>query len=170
MRFWASSASLTILDTSQYTFPGTVRLHVFHACSRAFKGLWTASNFSTLSCERRRDFFPNPLRSRFIASTGLSCRSCTCNRKRGPYNDYGEWSDPSVHIVGRSEDEVVHFDAAVVDGLSQPWAMSSPARFRLGPDGARSTGTVSRTSSTAWLLGTIDLTGGQVSSSKSEAE
>ena len=38
------------------------------------------------------------------------------------YNDWGEWSDTSFHIVGRTRDEKLHFGVALFNGLPQPWA------------------------------------------------
>ena len=37
------------------------------------------------------------------------------------YNDWGEWSDTSHHIVGRTEDEALNFGVALFNGLPQPW-------------------------------------------------
>ena len=38
------------------------------------------------------------------------------------YNDWGEWSDNSLHLVGIDQDEQVHFGVALFNGLPQPWA------------------------------------------------
>lgn len=38
------------------------------------------------------------------------------------YNDWGEWSDTTHHLVGRSEDEALNFGVALFNGLPQPWA------------------------------------------------
>ena len=38
------------------------------------------------------------------------------------YNDWGEWTDTSFHLVGRTEDEALNFGVALFNGLPQPWA------------------------------------------------
>ena len=37
------------------------------------------------------------------------------------YNDWGEWSDTSFHLVGRSDDESLNFGVALFNGSPQPW-------------------------------------------------
>ena len=37
------------------------------------------------------------------------------------YNDWDEWSDTTLHLVGRSEDDYVNFGVALFNGLPQPW-------------------------------------------------
>ena len=38
------------------------------------------------------------------------------------YNDWGEWSDTSFHMIGRSDDGAMQFGVALFNGLPQPWA------------------------------------------------
>ena len=38
------------------------------------------------------------------------------------YNDWGEWSDTSHHLVGRTDDGALNFGVALFNGLPQPWA------------------------------------------------
>ena len=38
------------------------------------------------------------------------------------YNDWGEWSDLSHHLMGQSPDEAMSFGVALFNGLPQPWA------------------------------------------------
>ena len=38
------------------------------------------------------------------------------------YNDWGEWSDTSHHLVGRTADGDLNFGVALFNGLPQPWA------------------------------------------------
>ena len=40
----------------------------------------------------------------------------------GLYNDWGEWSDTSFHVMGQSEDGTLRFGVALFNGLPQPWA------------------------------------------------
>ena len=37
------------------------------------------------------------------------------------YNDWGEWSDASHHLMGQSEDGALNFGVALFNGLPQPW-------------------------------------------------
>ena len=37
------------------------------------------------------------------------------------YNDWGEWSDTSFHLVGRTDDGMLNFGVALFNGLPQPW-------------------------------------------------
>ena len=37
------------------------------------------------------------------------------------YNDWGEWSDTSFHLVGRTDDGFLNFGVALFNGLPQPW-------------------------------------------------
>ena len=37
------------------------------------------------------------------------------------YNDWGEWSDTTFHLVGRTEDGILDFGVALFNGLPQPW-------------------------------------------------
>ena len=64
------------------------------------------------------------------------------SQRTGTYNDFGEWSDTTLHIVGRSEDEAVHFGVALFNGLPQPWARGKLPDSALA-DNANLTGTVS---------------------------
>ena len=38
------------------------------------------------------------------------------------YNDWGEWTDTSFHLMGESEDGALRFGVALFNGLPQPWA------------------------------------------------
>lgn len=44
------------------------------------------------------------------------------SKRTEAYNDWGEWSDTSHHIVGRTEDGSLNFGVALFNGLPQPWA------------------------------------------------
>ena len=44
------------------------------------------------------------------------------NQETDTYNDWGEWSDLSHHLMGQSEDEDTQFGVALFNGLPQPWA------------------------------------------------
>ena len=58
------------------------------------------------------------------------------------YNDWNEWSDTSLHLVGRSEDDTVHFGVVLFNGLPQPWTRGKFPDSDLA-DNRRLTGRVS---------------------------
>ena len=43
------------------------------------------------------------------------------NQRTDLYNDWGEWSDTSHHIMGASEDDALRFGVSLFNGLPQPW-------------------------------------------------
>jgi len=43
------------------------------------------------------------------------------SEESGIYNDWGEWSDTSHHLAGRTEDGALNFGVALFNGLPQPW-------------------------------------------------
>lgn len=43
------------------------------------------------------------------------------NQRTDLYNDWGEWSDTTFHLAGRSEDGSLNFGVALFNGLPQPW-------------------------------------------------
>lgn len=87
------------------------------------------------------DFFPNPgfvihrIDREILQIMYMSQRTKI-------YNDWDEWSDTSLHIVGRSEDDIVHFGVALFNGLPQPWARGGFPDLALA-DNWRLTGRVS---------------------------
>ena len=42
-------------------------------------------------------------------------------QRTGTYNDWGEWSDTTFHLTGRTDDEALNFGVALFNGLPQPW-------------------------------------------------
>lgn len=67
------------------------------------------------------DFFPNPgFTIHRIDREVLQIIYMSQHSDR--YNDYGEWTDTSLHLVGESEDGNVNFGVALFNGLPQPWA------------------------------------------------
>ena len=46
------------------------------------------------------------------------------------YNDWGEWSDLSHHLMGRTADDALNFGVALFNGLPQPWVRGSGASHR----------------------------------------
>ena len=56
------------------------------------------------------------------------------------YNDWGEWSDLSHHLMGQTADEDMRFGVALFNGLPQPWASGTEPSTDLA-DNALLTGT-----------------------------
>lgn len=44
------------------------------------------------------------------------------SQRTARYNDWGEWTDTTLHLMGQSQDETVRFGVALFNGLPQPWA------------------------------------------------
>ena len=107
-------------DTSEYMFPRTVIVHeLLHALG--IQGHVDSIEFPDSVMGTSGDFFPNPgftihrIDREVLQIMYMSQRTRT-------YNDWDEWSDTSLHLVGRSEDDFVHFGVALFNGLPQPWA------------------------------------------------
>ena len=47
------------------------------------------------------------------------------------YNDWGEWSDTSFHLVGRTDDGILNFGVALFNGLPQPWVRGTLPNMHL---------------------------------------
>ena len=107
-------------DTSQYTLPRMVIVHEFlHALG--IQGHVDSIEFPDSIMGTAGDFFPNPGFTIHRIDREV-LQIMYMQQRTDRYNDYGEWSDTTLHIVGRSEDEVVHFGVALFNGLPQPWA------------------------------------------------
>lgn len=66
------------------------------------------------------DFYPNPgFTLHRIDREALQIMYMS--QRTDDYNDWGEWTDTTLHLVGRSENEHVHFGVALFNGLPQPW-------------------------------------------------
>ena len=74
------------------------------------------------------------------------------SQRTDTYNDYAEWTDTTLHIVGRSEDDFVHFGVALFNGLPQPW---SKGRF---PDSDLADNTI-LTGSVSWFGSLLGFSG-----------
>ena len=140
---YTQSAILVIpddFDTSQYTLPRTVIIHEFlHALG--IQGHMDSIEFPDSIMGTSGDFFPNPGFTIHRIDREV-LQIMYMQQKTDRYNDFGEWSDTTLHIVGRSEDDAVHFGVALFNGLPQPWARGRLPDFALA-DNANLTGTVS---------------------------
>ena len=56
------------------------------------------------------------------------------------YNDWGEWSDLSHHLMGQTADDALSFGVALFNGLPQPWARGAEPLTDLA-DNSRLSGT-----------------------------
>ena len=74
------------------------------------------------------------------------------------YNDWGEWSDLSHHLMGQSEDEEMQFGVALFNGLPQPWARGMEPRVGLA-DNRRLRGTATWEGNFLGYSGPSPLTG-----------
>ena len=127
-------------DASELAFSRTVVVHeLLHALG--IRGHVDSIEFPDSVMGTSGDFFPNlgftihRIDREVLQIMYMSQRTRT-------YNDWGEWSDTSLHIVGRSEDEAVHFGVALFNGLPQPWARGKLPDSALA-DNTNLTGSVS---------------------------
>lgn len=67
------------------------------------------------------DFFPNP---GFVLHRidREALQVMYMSQRTDNYNDLGEWTDTTLHLVGESDDGNVNFGVALFNGLPQPWA------------------------------------------------
>ena len=101
-------------------FPRTVIIHeLLHALG--IKGHVDSIEFPDSIMGTSGDFFPNPGFTIHRIDREV-LQIMYMQKLTDRYNDYGEWSDTTLHIVGRSEDDFVHFGVALFNGLPQPWA------------------------------------------------
>ncbi len=107
-------------DVLEYSFSRTVVVHeLLHALG--IQGHVDSIEFPDSVMGTSGDFFPSPgftiqrIDREILQIMYMSQRTDI-------YNDWDEWSDTSLHLVGRSEDDFVHFGVALSNGLPQPWA------------------------------------------------
>jgi len=87
------------------------------------------------------DFFPNPGFTMHRVDREI-LQIMYMSKITELYNDWSEWSDTSLHIVGRANDDSFNFGTAWFNGLPQPWARGV-APLRSLSDNPRLFGTVS---------------------------
>ena len=90
-------------------------------CTRsASQGTSTASSSPTASWGRMASTF----RTSVTSSAGIDrevLQIMYMHQRSDLYNDWGEWSDTSHHLMGQSEDGALNFGVALFNGLPQPW-------------------------------------------------
>ena len=107
------------LDTAGLMYPRSVILHeLLHAL-----GLWghvDSVEFPDSIMGASGEYIPNP---GFIISKidREILQIMYMSQETATYNDWGEWSDVSHHLVGRTADGDMNFGVALFNGLPQPW-------------------------------------------------
>ena len=83
------------------------------------------------------DFFPNP---GFVIHRidREILQILYMSQKTALYNDWGEWSDTALHMMGIARDESYRFGVSLFNGLPQPWARGeAPSEALADNDGIR---------------------------------
>ena len=107
------------LDTTEYTFPRKVIVHeLLHAL-----GIWghvDSVEFPDSIMGGSGEYIPNL--GHIISKIDREVLQIMyMSQLTDLYNDWGEWSDVSHHLVGRTEDGDLNFGVALFNGLPQPW-------------------------------------------------
>ena len=117
------------LDMSQYMFPRTLIIHeLLHALG--IQGHVDSIEFPDSIMGTSGDFFPNPGFTIHRIDREV-LQIMYMSKRTDKYNDWDEWSDTTLHLVGRSVDEHVHFGVALFNGLPQPWARGTKPEMPL---------------------------------------
>lgn len=116
------------MDMSEFIYPRSVIVHeMLHAL-----GIWghvDSVEFPDSIMGTAGEYIPN---GRHIISKldREILQIIYMNQRTDLYNDWGEWSDTSFHLMGRSEDGALQFGVALFNGLPQPWARGmDPSMF-----------------------------------------
>lgn len=107
-------------DASEWTVSREIVVHeLLHALG--IQGHVDSIEFPDSVMGSSGDFFPNPGFAIHRIDREI-LQMMYMSQRTEIYNDWDEWSDTSLHLVGRSEDDFVHFGVALFNGLPQPWA------------------------------------------------
>ena len=106
-------------DTSDYSYSRSTIVHeLLHAL-----GIWghvDSVEFPDSLMGKSGEYIPNL--GHVISKIDREALQIMYMSQRSDiYNDWGEWSDTSHHMVGRTEDETLNFGVALFNGLPQPW-------------------------------------------------
>ena len=106
-------------DTSEYMFPRKVIVHEFlHALG--IGGHVDSVEFPDSIMGKAGEYIPNLVH--IISKIDREALQIMyMNQRTDLYNDWGEWSDTSFHLVGRTDDGILNFGVALFNGLPQPW-------------------------------------------------
>ena len=149
-RIWGYTTSATLyipddFDVSEYMYPRKVIVHeLLHALG--IQGHVDSIEFPDSIMGTSGEYIPN---LGFVISKidREVLQIMYMSQRTGLYNDWGEWSDTSFHLMGESEDGALRFGVALFNGLPQPWARG------VSPDTALADN--SRLSGTATWYGTL---------------
>ena len=106
-------------DVSEYTYPRSVIVHeLLHAL-----GIWghvDSVEFPDSIMGATGEYIPNL--GHIISKIDREILQIMyMSQLTELYNDWGEWSDTSFHVMGRSEDGALRFGVVLFNGLPQPW-------------------------------------------------
>ena len=108
------------LDTSGYMYPRSTILHeLLHAL-----GIWghvDSVEFPDSLMGKAGEYVPN-LTHILNKIDREVLQIMYMSQESDIYNDWGEWSDVSHHLAGRTEDGHLNYGVALFNGLPQPWA------------------------------------------------
>lgn len=129
---WADVLIPDNLDTSKYQTARTIILHeLLHALG--IRGHVDSIEFPDSLMGAYGDFFPNPGYVLHRIDREV-LQIMYMSQKTDDYNDWGEWSDTSLHLAAESDDGHVHFGVALFNGLPQPWARGTTPESLLSRD------------------------------------
>ena len=144
-------------DTSDYFHSRSVIVHeLLHAL-----GIWghvDSVEFPDSIMGGSGEYIPNP--GHIISRIDREVLQIMYMSQRTDlYNDWGEWSDTSFHLMGRSEDNGVRFGVALFNGLPQPWVTGlAPDTFL--KDNSRLYGTATWNGALLGFSGSSPIAGG----------
>ena len=107
------------LDTSEYMFSRSLIVHeLLHALG--IQGHVDSIEFPDSIMGSEGEYIPNV--GHIISKIDKEVLQIMyMNQRTDLYNDWGEWSDTSFHLVGRTDDGILNFGVALFNGLPQPW-------------------------------------------------
>ena len=106
-------------DTSEYTYPRSVIIHeLLHALG--IQGHVDSVEFPDSIMGTAGEYIPN-LGYVISKIDREVLQIMYMSQRTDLYNDWGEWSDTSFHLIGRTDDEGLNFGVALFNGLPQPW-------------------------------------------------
>ena len=143
-------------DVTEYTFPRKVIVHEFlHALG--IQGHVDSIEFPDSIMGTVGETIPNL--GHIISKIDREVLQILYMSQRTDlYNDWGEWSDTSFHLVGRTDDGTLNFGVALFNGLPQPWARGTLPDMAL-VDNADLSGTATWTGSLLGFSGPAPIVG-----------
>ena len=117
------------LDTSEYMFSRKVIVHEFlHALG--IHGHVDSVEFPDSIMGSAGEYIPNLVN--IISKIDKEVLQIMyMSQAPWNYNEWGEWSDTSFHLVGRTDDGILNFGVALFNGLPQPWVRGTLPKMDL---------------------------------------